>query len=326
MILITGGTGFIGHYIVNELLEAGHELRLLVRNPEGRKFPWQSMVEIVEGDVLDLYSLERAMEGVDYVIHAAAMVSFSKPQRRQMKEINVGGTANVVNVALEKGIKKLVHLSSSSATGRAGKGEWVDEESKWQDKEKHHNYGRSKRAAEMEVYRGLAEGLPAVILNPVMVLGPGDWTENTSRIFATLYKGLPFYNRGVSGYVAARDVARALRLALESDFEKGERFILSAANLSQKEFFGKVAKSLGKKPPGILFPPFLLQPLGWASEMLAYLRGRTALITRETLRSSHQQTFYHGEKAHQLGLSYTPIDEVIEETGKAFLGRGEDRE
>jgi nucleoside-diphosphate-sugar epimerase len=319
LILVTGGTGFIGHYLVNELLEAGYELRLLVRNPEGRNFPWEAMVELVEGDVLDVPSLEKAMEGVEYVIHAAAMVSFNKKQHARMKRINVQGTANVVNVALATGIKKLVHLSSTSATGRVGKGEWVDENSKWQGKEKHPQYGRSKRAAEMEVNRGVAEGLKAVMINPSIVLGTGDWTQNTPKIFTTLHKGLSFYGHGVGGYVAAKDVAKALRLAMESDFEQGERFILAAENLSQKAFFTKIATALDKKPPRYAFPRFLAPPLGWASEILANLRGKEPIITRETMRQVNQQTYFHGEKALQLGLTYTPIDEVIEETAKAFL-------
>lgn len=324
MILITGGTGFIGNYLVNELLEAGYELRLLVRNPEHRSFPWEAMVEIVQGDVLDVLSLEKAMEGVEYVIHAAAVVSFNKKQHARMKKINVEGTANVVNVALAKGIKKLVHLSSTSATGRVGKGETVDETSKWQGKEKHPQYGRSKRAAEMEVYRGIAEGLKAVMVNPAIVLGIGDWSSNTPKIFATVYKGLPFYNHGITAYVAAKDVAKALRLALESDFEEGERFILAAENLTQKDFLTKIAKALGKKPPQFALPRLLAPVIGWLSELMANLQGKTPIITRETMRSVNQKTYYNGQKALQLGLEYTRLDEVIAETAKEFLHEFED--
>lgn len=324
LILVTGGTGFIGHYLVNELLAAGYELRLLVRNPEGRLFPWEAMVEIVEGDVTDVLSLEKAMEGITYVIHAAAVVSFSEKQHARMKHINIQGTANVVNIALDKGIKKLVHLSSTSATGRVGNGEWVDESSKWQSKEKHAEYGRSKRAAEMEVNRGVAEGLKAVIVNPAIVLGKGDWTKNTPRLFATLHKGLPFYNHGIGGYVAAKDVAKALRLAMESDFEEGERFILAAENLSQKDFFTKVATALGKPAPKYSFPRFLTQPLGFISQIWANIQGKEPLITRETMRAVNLKTYFNGEKALQLGLTYTPIDEVIAETAKAFLKEREE--
>lgn len=319
MILVTGGTGFIGHYLVNELLEAGHDVRLLVRNPAIRTLPWGNLVEVAEGDIMDVCALEQAMEGVEYVIHAAAVVSFNRKKRPYMKRINVEGTANVVDVALEKGIKKLVHLSSTSATGRAGKGETIDETHKWQDKEKHAYYGRTKRAAELEVYRGIAEGLPAVMINPAVVIGKGDWTKNTPKIFSTVYNGLPFYNHGVGAYVAAQDVAKALRLALESDYEEGERFILAVENLPQKEFFSKVAQALGKSAPRFALPPFIGQVLGWTSEMIANLRGKEPIITRETMRSVNQKTYYKAQKALQLGLTYTPLDQAIQETAEAFL-------
>jgi dihydroflavonol-4-reductase len=320
MILLTGATGFIGRYLVQELLDQGKALRVLVRNPEGRELPWPEEVEVAEGDVLDVMALEKAMRGVSHVIHAAAIVSFAKSRQEEMKEVNITGTANVVDVALASGVKKLVHISSSSATGRAGRGERVTEESPWQEGVGHSAYGLSKRGAELETYRGLAEGLPCVILNPTVVLGPGDWSQGTPKIFSTVYKGLPFYNRGVTGYVGARDVAWAVRLALESDFQNGERFILSAENLSQQELFSLVARSLGKQPPRYRFPAWLGPPLGWISEKLAALRGTEPIVTRTIMRSANHLTHYSGQKAReQLGVTYTPIAKVIEETGQAFL-------
>ena len=172
MILITGATGFLGRHLVDELLAQGHELRLLVRNPEERALPWGNLVEIAEGDILDIIALERAMQGIDTVIHAAALVSFARKKQAAMKRINVVGTERVVDACLAAGVERLIHISSISATGRAGAGETVDESTKWQENTSPGKYGQSKRGAEQEVWRGIEEGLHGIMLNPGVILGP----------------------------------------------------------------------------------------------------------------------------------------------------------
>ena len=319
MILITGATGFLGRFIVNELLEKGHELRLLVRNAKDRSLPWGSLVEVADGDIMDVNALEKAMQGVEYVVHAAAVVSFARKRRADMKAVNVGGTANVVNAALNAGVKKLVHISSVATTGRAGNGEEVDEETPWQEGAYHNFYGRCKREAEMEVYRGIAEGLPAVMLNPALIIGAGDWSAGTPKIFTTLYKGLSFYNEGVTGYIWAADVARAVSLVMESDLEKGERFILSAENLDQKTFFTEATLGMGLKPPHRRLPRWLGAIIGFVSEAWAFMIGSEPLITREIMRSANNKTYYRADKIERLGLVYTPMKKVIRETAEAFL-------
>ena len=127
MILITGATGFLGRHITQHLLQSGQKTRLLVRNPDHPAIPKNELVEIAEGDILDTGSLQKAMEGVDQVIHAAAMVTFAKKNYPEMKAVNIQGTANVVNAALESGVNKLSHISSTSATGRLGKGDDVQD-------------------------------------------------------------------------------------------------------------------------------------------------------------------------------------------------------
>src|SRR4051812_5685090 len=175
MVLVTGGTGFLGAYIIKELVEKGYAVRAIRR--EGSKLPFYvpenvlSAVEWVEGDVLDVMSLEDAMEGVDTIVHAAAVVSFYKSQHAKMLKVNVEGTANVVNVALERGVKRIVHISSVAALGRALDGETVTEDKKWSDDKLNSGYALSKYRAEVEVWRGISEGLEGVILNPSIILG-----------------------------------------------------------------------------------------------------------------------------------------------------------
>ncbi|MEL7532776.1 MAG: NAD-dependent epimerase/dehydratase family protein [Bacteroidota bacterium] len=322
MILITGGSGFLGRHIVTELLEANYDLRLLIRNPEERKFPWQDLVEIFEGDVLDILALERAMEGVTHVIHAAAQVSFSKGEHEALLQTNIEGTANVVNACLLNPVERLVHISSVSAIGKPSKKEenLITENLAWNPALNNSKYGFSKYRAELEVYRGIAEGLSAVMLNPAFILGPShDWENGTAKIFSIIDKGLRFYNEGVGGYVGVKDVAKATRLMLESDhIADGERFLMSQANLSYKEMFGMIAKALERPAPSYGVPDWLALWIGRISELLARISGKEPIVSLETMRSGIKKHYYDGSKIEQLGFSYTPIKSVIKEAAGAY--------
>jgi len=321
MVLVTGATGFLGHYIVDELLANGYKVRLLVRNASSRKLPWGDLVEVIEGDLLDPLAVLAAIEGVDYVVHSAAVVSFWKRQRQHMHKVNVGGTANVVDACLEVGGKKLVHISSIAAIGRNVNKELITEQSKWKPMSINSQYAVSKRKAELEVYRGIAEGLEATIVNPGVIMGKGKWDSGTPKLFGIVDKGLKYYNAGINGFVGAKDVASAVRLVMEEDNVIGKRFILVERNLSQKDLFGMIAEGLGKPKPSRQIPPRLALLAGYLSEVWANIRGKEPLITRETMRTSIHQFFYDGSKIQQLGLQYSPIDSIIAETAKAYLAQ-----
>ncbi|RMG24805.1 MAG: NAD-dependent epimerase/dehydratase family protein [Bacteroidetes bacterium] len=326
MILVTGATGFLGRHIVKDLLEAGLEVRLLVRNAPERELPWKKLVEIVEGDVLDVPALEKAMQGVDKVVHAAAAVSFWRRRRREMDAVNVKGTANVVNVCLEMGVERLVHISTTGATGKEEAGKMITEQTKWLPGKHNSYYGKTKHKAEMEIHRGVAEGLHALMLNPGVIVGPGDWSKGTPKMFRVVDKGLQFYNRGLIAVVGAEDVARATRLALQADIPAGERFILVAENLSQQEFFGYIAQELGRKPPRWKLPAELTLLVGFVSECIGTMVGKEPLITLESMKSSIRRYRYDGSKIESWGFRYTPIREVIARTAAAYLAEKAQRE
>lgn len=318
MILITGASGFLGKYLMNEFLSEGYEVRALVRNASSREFAWSKMAEIVEGDVLDVLSLEKAMEGVSGVIHAAAMVSFHPKRREEMLQANVVGTANVVDACLAHGEARLLHVSSVAAIGREGN-DTISEETKWKTSKLNSAYALSKRKAELEVQRGVVEGVEACMINPGLILGAGDWQHGSSKIFTIVNRGLRFYNAGVNGAVGAADVARASRMLYESDYKAGERFIAVAQNLNQQELFGMVARHLGKNPPTIHMPPILAKMAGLASQMIAGITGTEPVISRETIRTSLNKFYYDGSKLQeQLGFSYTDLDQVIAEAAQQF--------
>ncbi len=325
-ILVTGGSGFLGSYIIRELISKNYRVRAIQRS--GKKPFWiddsiLNQVEWIPGDVLDVISLEDAMEGVDAVIHAAAVVSFVKKGRKEMYQVNVDGTANVVNIAIEKNIGRLVHISSVAAVGRTAEGGEVDEEKKWQESRSNTHYAISKHKGEMEVWRGMAEGLNAVILNPSTILGYGDWNQGSCAGFKTVYEGFPWYTPGINGFVDVEDVAKAAVLLMESPIRE-ERFIVSAENWSFKKLMDTIADGLGSKRPHRATTPFLMG-IAWRLERIKSLfSGKTPLLTRETAKVAMSNTRFSSNKLLKAlpEFTFTPLEETVRKAcGKYKAGR-----
>ena len=324
MVLITGGTGFLGSYIIKELVEKNYSVRAIRRSTS--KLPFYipkeifDKVEWVEGDVLDIISIEKAMQGVNTVIHSAATISFLKKEKKWMNHVNVEGTANVVNMALEKNISRLVHISSVAALGRSGSGDKIDEESKWVESKLNSHYGISKHKAEMEVWRAIGEGLNAVIVNPGTVLGFGDWNTSSCRLFKNIYEEFPWYTEGINGFVDIEDVARATVLLMESNINE-ERFILTGDNWSFRKLFDTIADEFGKKHPHRKATPFL-SGLAWRMEKIKSLfRGIDPLLTKETARVANTRSYFQNEKILKAlpGFSFTPLQQSISKACKNYM-------
>lgn len=332
MILVTGGTGLVGTHLLFYLLQKEDKVRVLKR-PGSRvdkviqTFSYYSShpellfskIEWVEGDILDIRSLTEAMRGVQQVYHAAAMVSFDPDDTDILLEVNISGTANVVNACLDTGVKKLAFVSSVAALGRAENKGITNEESEWKFGKDLSAYAVSKFEAEREVWRGMAEGLPAVIVNPTIILGPGDFNRGSSKMFQTVYNGLKVYTPGINGYVDVNDVARALVLLMESDIS-GERFILNGENLSYQALFGVMASALGVEAPRIKAGRVLSEITWRLMKVQAFLTGKSPLITKFTARTANSVYRYSNEKfVKATGMHFTPIAKTIQQTAKIFL-------
>lgn len=329
-VLVTGGTGFLGAYILKNLIEKGFTVRATRRSAALPFFIPSGILEKVEwvdADVLDVVSLEDALEGVWAVIHAAAIVSFDRKDRDKMYQVNVEGTANVVNCAVERGVKRLIHVSSVAALGRTSRKEMVTEEKKWEDNSSNTHYAISKHHAEMHVYRGFAEGLEGVVINPSTILGYGNWHQSSCAIFKNAYKGFNWYTKGVNGFVGVEDVAEATVQLLESDISQ-ERYILNAENWPFQKLFNTIADNFGKPRPAREATKAMGE-LAWRMEsMKAMLTGSKPLLTRETAKVAQSQTSFDNSAlcAALPGFSFTPLETVIAnscEKYKAALGRGE---
>jgi nucleoside-diphosphate-sugar epimerase len=325
MVLVTGGTGFLGAYIIQALVERGYAVRALRRSQKLPSFIPAAIfdqVDWVPGDVLDVVSLEAAMEGVSQVIHAAAIVSFASRDKRDMYSVNVDGTSNVVNIALELGVKRLVHVSSIAAIGRRADGGKVDEEKKWEESKLNTHYARSKHKAELEVWRAMGEGLNAVILNPSTLLGYGDWNTGSSAIFKTVYNGFKWYTSGLNGFVDVKDVAAAAILLMESDITE-ERFIINGDHWPFRKLMDAMADGFGKKRPVRAATPFLLNA-GWRLEKVkSALTGKRPLLTRESAKVAESKTYFDNAKFLRAfpQFSFTPLDKTVQEACKSYLAQ-----
>lgn len=324
MVLVTGGTGFLGSYIIKQLVEKGYAVRAIRRS--NRLPSWIpkeifDSVDWVEGDVLDVVALEDAMEGVDIVIHSAAVVSFVKKDRKAMYQTNVDGTANVVNIALEKNVNRLVHISSVAALGRTAGGGHVNEEKKWEESKVNTHYAKSKHKAEVEVWRGVSEGLDAVILNPSTILGYGDWNSSSCAIFKQIYDGFKWYTSGINGFVDVEDVARAAMLLMESSVSE-ERFIINGDNWSFKKLQDTIADGLGKKHSSRLATPFLLNIARRIEWLKSLFTQKKPLLTKESARVAISQTYFENDKILKAlpGFSFTPLEESIKKGCEMYLG------
>jgi dihydroflavonol-4-reductase len=318
MILVTGGAGLLGTELICQLLEQGKKVKAIYNKTSPPEFNNEN-VTAIKCDILDTVGLAQVMEGVTHVYHCAAIVSFDKKNKEQLYAVNIVGTTNVVNASLNEGVKKMVHVSSVAALGRSKTGESVTEEIIWTRENRPDVYGRSKFLSEMEVWRGIGEGLQGVIVNPSVILGGTDWNKGSTKIFKTAFEEFPWYTDGVTGFVDVRDVAKAMILLMDSEITN-ERFILNAENVSYKNVFTEIANGFGKKPPRKKVTPFIAG-LVWRMEVVkSLLTGKEHLLGKETARKALAKAYFDNSKIKKSlpGFLFRPIKETINDTCKAL--------
>ena len=315
MILVTGASGFLGSELVKQLVANNESVRIIVRPSSdiSHLASIKDKIEIMEGDILDVPSLEIAMDGIEKIYHSAAVIGYDDSFYDSMYKCNIEGTANVVNVALTKGIKKLLHVSSIAAIG--GKpNDLISEETKWEKNEWTTHYGITKMLAEREVWRAEQEGLEVVMVNPGIILGSSS-NENkaTMRVFKRIASGkMPFYSNGTNGFIDVRDVARICIQLMNSPVHS-ERFILINQNLSFKDYFERIAKRLNVQPPKRALNKTLGNVFLFADWMASTLSRRKRSFTKEIFKVSMEHFEYSNEKIkRQLDYTFIPFDETID--------------
>jgi nucleoside-diphosphate-sugar epimerase len=308
---LTGANGFVGSYLAKELLSRGHQVKALRRPSSDMSMVSGLDIEWVEGDLSDPQGLVGHLRGSEAIVHAAAMVSFSPSDSFELYQSNVLGTENMVNAALELKIEPFGFVSSVAALGR-GESQNLDENSKWVDSSENSFYAQTKFKAELEVWRGAAEGLRVSIVNPSIVLGRGDFSRSSLKLLDYVRKGNRFYTQGFINYVDVRDVASALVGMMEQNLGS-RRYVLNAGTTEYKVFFEQVAQRLGVKAPDKRLSPFMAE-IGWRlAGWYAFFTGSKPLITKETARSSMHRFTYSAKKiCSETGFEFRQLEQTLD--------------
>ena len=322
-IFVTGVTGLIGSFISRRLISDGYQVRALRRPTSNLELVSDIKEQItwVEGDILDTVGLAEQLDGVAGVVHSAALVSYNSRDEAAMHKVNVEGTANLVNSCLRKGVDYFLHVSSVAAIGK-GKGATqkdasrkdasrIDESYQASVDEFTTAYARSKYLAELEVWRGISEGLPAAIINPSLVLGPGQWNQSSTKLFKYIRDENRFYVDGTVNYVDVRDVATVVARLLEAR-PTSERFIVSAGSTDYKVLFDLIAQSFDKKPPTTRAKPGLIRVASVLDGLKARITGQPPLITDELRHIAKNNHTYDSTKVQQAThITFNPLVNTV---------------
>ena len=329
MVLVTGGTGLVGAHLLLYLLEEGKSVRAIYRNLDTlqktkslfqlyQKEDLFQKIDWLEADILDVPSLEIAFENVEYVYHCAGYISFDPKKENVLRKTNIEGTANIVNFCIAKNVQKLCHVSSIAALGDLAQNETIiSETSEWNPETYHSDYAISKYGAEMEVWRGFQEGLSVIIVNPAVILGPTIWSAGSGAIFTKVKKGLSFYTKGQTGYVAVNDVVKTMIQLMQSSIS-GERFCLVAEHYSYEKIITTIAKKIGTKPPTFYVKPWLTNVFWRIDWLLSTFFGKKRTMSKFAATTIHSVDWYANNKIENaLNFEFQSIDSVIEEIIRA---------
>lgn len=322
--LVTGATGFIGSHIARKLVERGEQVKILLRKSSQTKNIDDIDVERVYGDVLDLDSINEALKGCDTLYHTAGVASFRKEDYQKMEDINVQGTKNIMNAALESGIKRAVHTSSIAAIGTDLQGGIANEDTKYELDYLGVKYLDTKRRGEDAALELSKKGLPVVVVNPATVIGTGDiYLSSTAFILWFYKKKYPGYMDGTLNMVDVEDVAEGHILAAEKG-RTGERYILGNENYTLLELFKLLEELTGIPRPKMKIPYFMALASGYFVERILGLSfPNYSTMDVDSVKLSKLRWHFDSSKAIK-ELGYTPgdIKDSIRDTLQWFKENG----
>ncbi len=321
-IVVTGASGLLGTHFLQQLAPMQVAITATYRNTPPtflhKNILWQQI------DLLDVDATYKLISQADQVYHCANQVSF-EGDGEELLHNNLSTTANIVNACLEFKIAKLLFVSSVAAIARLNQAKLITEDTPWVYNENISKYGLSKYKAEMEVWRGVTEGLSAIIINPSIILTEGNWQKSSAQIFKSAYKEFPFYTMGVNGFVDVVDVVSAGIQLMQSTITN-QRFIINQGNYSYKEILTLIANAFNKKPPkhevkkwmsNLIWPFFAIKKM---------LFNTPALITKETAQTAHSIYKFNNQKLLNAlpNFLYTPLQISINRICKHYLNKEND--
>jgi dihydroflavonol-4-reductase len=316
-IVVTGASGLLGHHFLEFLILQPVQIIATYRTTEPT-FLHQN-ITWVACDLLDMDAVLDVLVGADHVYHCANEVSFSG-RLAQLMHNNVSTTANIVNACLTLHVKKLLFISSVAAIARGLQGDLITEKTPWVITPEISSYGLSKYYAEMEVWRGHAEGLNVIVVNPSVILAKADWHQSSAQLFKHAFNEFPFYTSGTNGFVDVHDVVSASYLLMQSDIVN-ERYILNGENISYKQLFTMMAKGFDKAAPSKLAPRWLSNLMVPFYAILSLFKRKPALITKETVHTAYATYTYSNQKLLTAlpEFIFTPIAQTITRLTKQYL-------
>lgn len=331
MNLVTGATGIIGSQVVLQLLQQGKPVIAAKQKNSSilktkKLFAYYGeeaatlfdKIKWVDLDICDMYSIEEALKNVTNVYHCAGAVSFLEKDIEKLRQVNEIGTANMVNVCLDHNIQTFCHVSSIAAINNNDYLGKLSEGVFWKTSGQESYYAISKYNAEREVWRGIEEGLNAVIVNPGVVLSPGFWDQSSGKLFKFAHKGNRFYTEGKTGYVMVEDVAKIMIRLVESTI-RSERFIVVENNYTNKEILTLIQKGFDQNAPGIKLGSFILNNAAFLDGLISKISGKARQLSRESVRSTLGSKEFSNEKIKKiLGFEFAPISQGIPVICKAF--------
>ena len=333
MILVTGGTGLVGSHLILELLKAGNPVRAIHRknsdleavkkifsyyiSSDESEFLFKS-IQWMEADLNDVFALSEAFKDIITVYHCAALISFDPADEKELRKINIEGTANIVNLCISSKITKLCYISSIATMDLTPGEEEISENFTWLQETNHSEYAISKHGAEIEAWRASQEGVPVVILNPGIIIGPGFWESGSGLLFKRINSGLNYQFPKTSGFVGVQDVVIAAITAMESEVEN-EQYIVVSENLQFKEVLEMTAESLNKPAPKKALKPWMIKIAWFYQYTASLLFGSKRQLTKKDSQTLFEHTYYNNEKIKSdLNFKFTPVKKVIESTGEIF--------
>lgn len=321
-ILITGATGLLGKQILQQLLLQDYKIYALKRTDsiipiESEKLNWIE-IKSIEDNLFQLIP-----EKVDYVIHAGAMVSYKQSDKAKIHQINTHWTSKLAHDALENRVEKFIFISSISALGKKSPNNIIDENTPKSENEFLSNYGRSKRQAEELLWDISSKGLPILIFNPSVIIGPAKRYQSSAQLFGYVSDQKPFYTKGLINYIDVRDVTNFIIRSLDNK-TINEQFVLNAGCTSYYDFFKAIAKQLKVKVPIIGVPKFMVILGAVMENIFSNLRGKPPTLTMETAKMAGNKKIYKSGKANNaFNLRYRTLEQSIEWTINEMQKEGE---
>jgi dihydroflavonol-4-reductase len=313
--LVTGATGFVGAAVARALIREGWQVRALARRGSDRRNVQHLPLEVMEGDLADRASLDRALGQCQALFHVAADYRLGAFDPQQLYQTNVEGTRNILESSRQAGVQRVVYTSSVATVGIPRDGTPGDEDTPVSVADMIGHYKRSKFLAEQVVRQAAAGGMPVVIVNPSTPIGPGDVkpTPTGQMVLDAAAGRMPAYVDTGLNIVHVDDVAVGHLLAFHRG-RPGERYILGGQDLTLRQILIEIAGLVGRKPPTIRLSTGVVLPIAYVAEAIARLTGRPGRITVESVRMARKRMFFSSEKAkRELGYEWRPPTEALKD-------------